>query len=242
MYSSGKKCSISGKLYEEKILNVAVKCYFKNNVPFCRSENLGGCTNTVDLLCQTDNNLSIGIEIKKSKAPDWQQCKLVYCKLTDKWTPTLKSRMTYHKLFENLLSESILFNGKVPPFLSSSITHETWRKIKASTSDWNDVYIDIPNDTIEKMYRSKGCFYIQVSDGFGLYHLGDDVCGFNVPEFIVPQQIRVRTKIHCRRNKKGFCSLSVMAACQPKNINCLPKSPFSLDDYDRLPLNLYIKS
>lgn len=62
----------------------------------------------------------------------------------------------------------------------------------------------------------------------------------NVPIFICEQQLRVRTKIHKIKNKKGFCKLSVMVACQPKNITELEKSEYSLDDLTKLPKNLII--
>jgi hypothetical protein len=47
--------------------------------------------------------------------------------------------------------------------------------------------------------------------------IGNDLC-VNVPEFICDQRMRIRTKIHSRKNNKGFCVLSVIIACQPKNI------------------------
>ena len=117
------------------------------------------------------------------------------------------------------------------------ITHEEWLKIKSETNDFNDIYIDCPNDTIKRLYRNKGCSYIQLSEK-GLYHLGNDICDFKVPVFICEQQIRVRTKIHERKNKRGFCKLSVTIACQPKNINNLVNSDFSLDNKAKLPNNL----
>jgi hypothetical protein len=64
------------------------------------------------------------------------------------------------------------------------------------------------------------------------------MCDFKVPEFICDQQLRVRTKIHTRKNKKGFCKLSVTVACQPKNIKDLINSEYSLDDKLKLPNNL----
>ena len=87
------------------------------------------------------------------------------------------------------------------------------------------------------MYNKKGCSYIQISNK-GLYNLGNDICGFNVPEFICEQKLRVRTKIHERINSKGFCNLSVMISCLPKDISRLTNSKFSLDDISRLPTNL----
>jgi hypothetical protein len=52
------------------------------------------------------------------------------------------------------------------------------------------------------------------------------------------QQIRIRTKIHSKKNKNGFCDLSVTCACQPKNIEKLQNSDYSLDDINKLPKNL----
>jgi hypothetical protein len=71
-----------------------------------------------------------------------------------------------------------------------------------------------------------------------LYHLGNDICGFNVPEFICEQQLRIRTKIHTKKNTKGFCKLSVTVACQPINIKKLIKSNYNLDNINLLPKNL----
>jgi hypothetical protein len=54
--------------------------------------------------------------------------------------------------------------------------------------------------------------------------------------------MRIRIKVHTKKNVKGFCVLSVTAACQPKNIKTMSNSHFSLDDERKLPNNLiYIK-
>ena len=69
-------------------------------------------------------------------------------------------------------------------------------------------------------------------------YLKDDICDFKVPRFICEQRMRIRTKIHTKKNKNGFCNLSVTIACQPINIKLLEDSPYSLDDIKRLPKNL----
>lgn len=66
-------------------------------------------------------------------------------------------------------------------------------------------------------------------------HLGDDVCKFNVPEFLVDQHMRIRVKIHTKKNKAGYCVLSITASCKPKNIESLRKSTSSLDSIGMLP-------
>jgi len=90
--------------------------------------------------------------------------------------------------------------------------------------------------------KSRGCNYIQISNGYGLYHLGHDICNFDVPLFNIEQRLRIRTKIHTRKNKKGFCNLSVTVACQPKDITKVKQSKYSLDDKDKLPVSLIYKS
>ena len=113
--------------------------------------------------------------------------------------------------------------------------------MKKETKKWDDKYIDIPSDYISKLYQAKGCNYIQISNGYGLYHLGNDICDFNVSLFNIEQQLRIRTKIHTRKNKKGFCNLSVTIACRPKNITNLNPSKYTLDDVNNLPISLIYK-
>jgi len=185
------------------------------------------------------DNVIIPIEIKKSKTPDWMQCSIKYNFESEKWIGSYKNKIPdkSKNIFEELISNSILFNGKIPPFTLKDITHEEWSQVKKDTTDYNDTYLECPNDTIKKLYSEKGCFYIQISDK-GLYHLGNDICNFDIPEFVCEQQLRIRTKIHTTKNTKGFCKLSVTISCKPKNIKNLVKSNYSLDNNSKLPINL----
>ena len=169
------------------------------------------------------------------------QCSIKFDESENNWIPSKKGKIPpkCREIFNELIKDLRIYDGNVPPFFAKSITHEEWLKIKRETDTWNDVYIEIPSNIITKLYLSKGCKYIQISDGFGLYHLGVDVCCFGVPLLDIPQQLRIRTKIHKRKNKKGFCSLSVTAACQPKKIKDLIPSRYSLDNKDKLPPNLF---
>ncbi len=72
--------------------------------------------------------------------------------------------------------------------------------------------------------------------------MGNDVCNFNVSEFIIEQQLRIRTKIHSSKNKNGFCSISVIASCQPVDIKKIEKSRYSLDCTEQLPSNLTVQN
>jgi hypothetical protein len=215
-------------------------------VQWCNTQNedeLGGCSYKNDLECNMNTDKDLSIEIKKSNTPDWMQCSLKYDNTNKKWIGSSKNKIPEDskKVFEELIKSITLFNGKIPPFMVNDITHDEWLKIKNETTDYKDKYFDCPKDTIMNLYSKKGCSYIQISDK-GLYHLGNDICEFKVPDFLCEQQLRVRTKIHERKNKKGFCTLSVTIACQPKNITKLVNSNYSLDNQMKLPKNLVYDS
>ena len=242
MKEKGSRCSVSGKKYELAVYNIVKKTRL-NGIEFNTQieSELGGCSSKNDIECNMKEAMArdISVEIKKLKTPDWMQCCLKYDDTDKKWIGSKKNKIpeASKKVFEELISTVTLFNGKIPPFMLKDITHEEWVNIKSETTDYNDVYVGCPSDTIMKLYSEKGCSYIQISDK-GLYHLGNDVCDFKVPAFVCDQQLRVRTKIHKRNNKKGFCKLSVTVACQPKNTNSLVSSEFSLDNQMKLPTNL----
>ena len=237
----GYMCSVSGNNYEKEIYNITKKCYI-NNKPFNtqKEEELAGSSSKNDIECNFIKEKDIGIEAKKYKTPDWMQCSIKYNNETQMWEASKNGKIPIEcrEIFNNLINNINLYDGEIPPFMEREITHQEWIKIKEETNKWNDKYIDIPSDIISKLYQAKGCNYIQISDGYGLFHLGNDICNFDVPLFDIEQQIRIRTKIHTTKNKKGFCSLSVTIACQPKNILKLIPSKYSLDNKDKLPTNL----
>jgi hypothetical protein len=237
--SKGKLCSLEGIFYEKVIFNITKKCKLEKKDMFFNTQEekeLGGSGADNDIICNYNKEKDLPIEIKKKKTPDWMQCCLKF--IDNKWSSTIYSKIPEKSraIFNNLIEGINLYDGEIPPFIGNKITHGEWVKIK-QTGKFKDFYKDIPNDTIKKIYKEKGCYYIQVSDK-GLYHLGEDICNFGVPEFICEQEIRIRTKVHTRKDKKGFCHLSVMSACKPKDVNKLMDSPFSLDKIEKLPKNL----
>lgn len=236
--SKGSQCSVSGNNYEKEIHNICKRCLIHGK-PFNTQpkEELAGCSSKNDIECNFMDEKNIGIEIKKSKSPDWMQCSIKYNHNTKMWEATKKGKIPFkcRELFNTLIHNINLYDGEIPPFIEKALTHEEWIEIKKETNKWNDTYITIPPDSICKLYQEKGCNYIQISDGYGLYHLGKDTCDFGVPLFDIEQQIRIRTKIHTRKNKKGYCCLSVTVACQPKDIKTLTPSKYSLDSKDKLP-------
>jgi len=234
----GKTSVIEGIKYEKKIHRILCKCYILHRIFNTQSVNsLGGCSNKADIICNYKNNFDVPIEIKKSKSPECMQCKLNY--VDNKWIPSEKSNLNFTELIvENLHKKNIkLFNNRITPFIYRKLTFNEWRNIRNNTTDFNNMYIPIPNDTIKKLYSSRGCKYIQIYKK-GLYHLGDDYCNFGVPELVCDQKLRIRIKNHGTKNKKGFCNLSVTAACHFVDIKQLPDSKYSLDDIEKLPESL----
>lgn len=75
----GSQCSVSGNDYEKKIYNICKNCNI-NNKPFNtqKEEELAGSSSKNDIECNFINEKDIGIEIKKSKSPDWMQCCIKY--------------------------------------------------------------------------------------------------------------------------------------------------------------------
>lgn len=235
-------CSRAGSIYESIVWNICKQLRFRDTKKRFNTQakdELAGSSSKNDIQCDFNGDKNIGIEIKKGGTPDWMQLSIGYDTKEGRWKGKGRNKIpdASKLIIEELIANANLFNGKIPPFFIKPITHPAWVKLKKETDDFNDCYIDCPSDTIRRLYLNKGCQYIQVS-GKGLYHLGDDVCGFGVPIFECPQRLRVRTKVHSKRNSKGFTSLSVTVACQPKKIKELDESPFSLDNEEKLPDNL----
>lgn len=232
----GKMCSVEGNKYEKNVYNIVKKCKINNELFNTQEEwELAGSSSKNDIICNFEGN-NVNTEIKKCNSPDWMQCSIK--KENGVWIPKDgKNSKECKMIFYNLIKDRNLYNGSVPPFFERNITHKEWTEIKKDSTLWNDIYFDIPSDTIQKLYSSKGCHYIQLSD-FGLYHLGNDICNFGVPYFQVEQQIRIRTKVHQSVNREGFCNLSVMMAAKPVHLNNLQPSLYSLDDSDKLPPSL----
>jgi hypothetical protein len=236
----GTNSSKNGNKYEIKIHDIVKNTKIQDELFNTQTENeLGGSSSHNDLVCNFNSTKNIGIEIKIKNTPDWMQCSLHYDTSTSKWVGSNKGKIpeASKNIFNQLLNNIVLFDNQIPPFIEKDITYAEWTEIKKNTNIWDDKYIDISNDTIKKMYAAKNCHYIQISD-CGLYHLGNDICNFEVPEFIIEQRLRIRIKVHSEKNKKGFCDLSITAACQPKDIKKLEKSPYSLDNIEKLPKKL----
>lgn len=237
----GQKCSISGTNYELRIQSVLNEAAFEGRRIVCNG--IGGSSGANDVSFAVEKLGTIGIEAKKSGAPDWMQCSLYYDQLSQTWsTQYSKGKTKIPKesceIFDNIIGKQCLWQGRVPSFMSRKVTYEEWMREK---SDFMDTYIECDRNTIRDLYMAKGCQYIQV-EGKGVYRLGEDKLGMEVPEFICDQRIRVRVKVHTRCDKNGYAVLSVKCACQPmkSKIPDLPNSCYSLDNTESLPPSLRV--
>lgn len=235
----GNKPLIEGIKYERLIHSIINKCKLNNNYFNTQTVNeLGRSSSNIDISCNYKSNNDIGIEVKKYRTPHWTQCTLIHS--DNKWMISNRSKLPNNvkKVFEDILHQINIFDGELPPFLNNDYTYEQWINIRKNTNKWNNKYYDISDDIIKKVYNTRGCHYIQISDGYGLYHLGDDICKFNVPEFNVKQCLYIKVKVTTKKKINGYCSISVIATLKPKNMKYLLKSNYSLDDVNKLPHNL----
>lgn len=97
----------------------------------------------------------------------------------------------------------ILFNGKIPPFINNGLKLKKISKIFILIVQMIQYYNYIMKKVVN-IFK----YHIKVY----LYHLGNDICNFNVPIFICDLEIKI--KIHNRKK----CKLSIMIACKSKNI------------------------
>lgn len=235
----GAQCSIQGKAYEIEIAEVCRKFHSPHmELPFNTQKDaeLGGCCANNDIELNWKTERDVGVEVKRL-TPDWMQMKL-FKDASGNWVggEAIKIPKESRTIFNTILQSSGLFHGKTPAFLERKITYSEWKDMKKSDPDFKDHYIVCPEDTIARLYRAKGCQYIQIY-GKGLYHTGVDVCGFGVPFFTCEQRIRIRCKVHKESDTHGFAALSVTAAAQPTkgNLKDLATSPYSLDTLEKMP-------
>jgi hypothetical protein len=244
VFTAGARCSASGKKYEHLVNAVCVSLMPKGGsvaLSTMEAEELGGCASgRFDLQINWDGSLkNINVEIKR-QTPDWVQASIVPA-VGLRRSPRLaagggeqviawhvKKASSCSHIFDSILAGKTLWKA-LPKF------HYDGKKRCAA--DWEgergrfpDMYIECDNDSVARAYRAKGVHYIQVHK-FGLYHTGEDVCGFGVPMFSCSQRMRVRCKRHGRRccESDNYVPSSITASLRPV-FKTLRPSPLSLDD------------
>lgn len=252
-FEKGKLIAESGLNYELGVYNLLKNLlvspageYFNYNLNTQTIEEIKDTNKKHDIICNYfKSNKSkcekIPIELKKYRTPDWSQISIEYDETNKCWVPHNNSKVckANKQLLAPYIKNMSMYDNKNPVFYSKTFKVAEWNKYKEENPELvKDYFIDIPNDTIKKLYKNSGCYYIQVSDGYGLYHLGNDIYRFGVPEFICEQVLRIRVK-RCG-TRRGSVRLKLVMSPQPKN-NCstLPKSPYSLDKINKLPKILH---
>lgn len=200
--------SLSGKSYELVIANML------------RVVTTAGCSKHNDIRLG-----NIDIEVKRTYKAEFGQKKA-----------TLQEGVLVvnHPLFQDCIAHTLLWEGRIPPFVTKKIMYPDWDAVKDM---FTDEQYHAPSNVISKYYKEKGNSYIQIK-GLGLYHTGEDVCAWGVPYFECPTYLRVRCKRHgvkCPLTKKDIPT-SVMASFWVQTPPA--PSPYSLDSVSTMPERL----
>jgi hypothetical protein len=233
----GAGCSASGDAYEGLVTST-IQSHTYGGASFVMAPTAGS-SHGVDVYAHCDAMLNnpLRIEAKStnhnSMNPDWGQ---IAVKCVDGcWSvpSTSKSPEACKAVFTDAFGERVLWNGEDP--LVAPMTIEQL-EFERADGKWKDLYITdgVDPDSICKFYRGKGCEYIQIK-GKGLYSLGTDSWGLEVPVFGCGAQVRVRVKVHKSCTPNGYARLSVTAALQPTNLAQLASSPYTLDGSGPMP-------
>ena len=104
----------------------------------------------------------------------------------------------------------------IPEQFTQAMVNEDYRKFK-------DNYLTIPSSTLHSYYASKGTYYIQIG-GYGLYYMGLNPAGLNIPQFKPSLRVRIRTK---RGNTLPIYNYRFTTALQVTQRP--PRSPVDID-------------
>jgi hypothetical protein len=205
------KSSLSGKLYEELVAGIL------------KIGSTAGSNKNLNDIRLPWKDTFVDIEAKQTIRAEFGQRR---CQID------MGVLSVPHPMFQDCISHTELFSGKIPPFLEKTgMTFPEWDIV---APEFKDEQHHAPSDVISKYYKEKGNSYIQIR-GLGLYHTGEDVCNFGVPYFKCPTHLRIRCKRHgkkCPLTGKDIPT-SVMASFWVSKPP--PSSPFSLDDVSKLP-------
>ena len=188
------------------------------------TDDVAGFGSGHDVTCSYQNE-PVPFEVKGTGA-EFMQSSLCYVLSESKWKCSTSNKIptSSRYMFENAINGSVIFNGRIPSFCISKITHSQWLTEKHL---FKDTYVDIEDPQfISKLYENKGTRYIQIKNK-GLFSTGEDVCDFGVDKLVCKSRLRIRSKIHKTSSASGQCVLSVTVSCKPQGK--IPKSSVSFD-------------
>lgn len=143
-------------------------------------------------------------------------------------SPKIKYKQQVKNLYEDILSNINVFNGKIEPFFDKntlkkkSITPDEWKTLRDLKSNGFDQHIPI-NDNIRALLLTWQDFhYVQIK-GKGLYSLhNSDPLRLDVPYFDCDQYLRIRIKQ--QNNKSKFVAFSAQISSGIKYKSIKPSS------------------
>ena len=240
--------SRNGNIYEKKIYDIVKNCTLNGKLFNTQTvEELAGSSSKNDIVCDFIGNKDLGIEVKNNSRAEYIQVDVH--KEGDKFYGPKKQTRTPVSILNRYLDEinkqKNIYYGCPPqlPFESREIFdkwEEQFMNIKREKegNDTKKDYTWIPSDHdfVIKNYNDKGNTYIQINK-YGLYHLGNDICGLGVPQF-KPKKTILRLRLK-RRGSKGCIPSSLTLSAW---VSGLEPSPYSLDDKNKLPINLHYNS
>jgi len=245
--SNGAKAVNNGKKYEKDVYCVVKDTYINDKKFNIQNENeLGGNSYRPDMKC-IYNNLDIIKELKNDVNAEFIQVDVIK---EETWISKNKSKhpLSVYKRYEDEINlQDNLFYGILPPLNKTRKEFDEWETVQSKLKQKDEKYknkkriskeyswISKDKHFIKLNYKDKGCHYIQIKD-YGLYHLGEDICNFNVPEFN-PESVKIRLRCK-RRQGKNCVPSSITVSSYPYK---LEKSNYSLDTIEKLPLNLIYK-
>lgn len=211
----------------------------------CNSQRqpAGSSANKDIVLNYVDNDgtrCTTGIEVKTNyNGVDWVQSKMRFVDGT--WVASTGCKCPYAgERYAEVLNANA-DKVTLAPLAKTKLTpdeHAEWKAHKkAHPLACKDVWLPLDDDLFAaQAYQSKGCDYVQIK-GYGLYHTGEDVCGFGVPPLRLPVKLRFRVKSHGKNKRKTHYSLSNTAAARAVSAPDT-RSPYSLDNVAHFPPQL----
>jgi len=211
-----------GDAYEEKIYEIC-----KQNKIIPEGFQRGGAGNAADIIF-IHKNKEHRLEVKNGLGADFGQRTLKW--KNGKWSWSRKDALS--ELYDGLGLINLIDEDFIPNLYT--VEHnESIFNYNHKMEDMRAFEQSIPIDT-EKLYTFyslKDCYYIQVGDGFGFYHLQEDVAGLGTSQFKAKLKLRFRAKtVHSRKDwLYGFYGVLKIDE-KPTTSN------YDLEDKDRFPV------
>jgi hypothetical protein len=180
-----------GHTYEKKIAQ------FMKEKQVQLSKEVAGSSADVDLEFLYKGK-KYSLELKENvKKPDWGQVGVNYNSNKWEWSSAAKNKKEIIKVYNKLEHEGSV---GVLNFLNSKFIPNKGRVEKIGEKERNEdvklleKFLPVESDTIKKFYAKTD--YLQVGDGYGLYHFNSDVAGIGTDEITAEFDLRLRLKAH----------------------------------------------